>query len=274
MSGGPLPAEHELIPYAPGFPPGGRWLVLAPHPDDEVFGVGATLSLGVRRGVQVHVVVVTDGGAQGDGAVRESESRAAARALGVPEPEFWRFPDRSLVPAGAALRAKIAGALEHHAPDVLFVTSPVEFHPDHRALALAARRVVRARSLGGLRGRPPEWIAAYEVGAPLRPNVLVAADEAWERKRAAVSCFAGQIAVRRYDEVVEAFGTLRALTLDGVRKAEGFHIEGSRRVARGSASRWAASIGVSGGQAPAGSDRGRETASPAGDGRSGGVRSP
>ncbi|MGD1148636.1 MAG: PIG-L deacetylase family protein [Thermoanaerobaculaceae bacterium] len=244
MKNGRLPVENELIPYAAGFPPGSRWLVLAPHPDDEVFGIGATLALGVRRGVEAHVVVLTDGGAQGEPSEREAEARTAAGALGLPEPEFWRFPDRSLRADDPALGTRIERALEQYAPDVLFVTSPVEFHPDHRALALAARRVVRKMSLWGLRRGPLPWIAAYEVAAPLRPNLLVAADEAWDCKMRAVGCYAGQIAVRRYDEAVEAMGTLRALTLDGVRKAEALHLDEARRVAFQSASQWATRIGT------------------------------
>ena len=244
MKIGRLRVESELIPYAAGFPPGSRWLVLAPHPDDEAFGIGATLALGVRRGVEAHVVVVTDGGAQGDASEREIEASAAADALGLPEPEFWRFPDRSLRPDDPALRTRIERALEQHAPDVLFVTSPVEFHPDHRALALAARRVVRKLSRWGLRRGPVSWIAAYEVAAPLRPNLLVSADEAWECKRRAGRCYAGQIAIRPYDEFAEALGTLRALTLDGVRKAEALHLDDARRVAFESASRWATRVGT------------------------------
>lgn len=247
MRSGRLPVESELIPYAPGFPPGGRWLVLAPHPDDEVFGIGATLALGVLRGVHARVVVVTDGGAQGKAGEREAEARGAADALGLPEPEFWRLPDRSLRSDDPGLRTRIARALERHGPDVLFVTSPIEFHPDHRALALAVRRVMRTASFWGLRRAPVSWIASYEVGAPLRPNLLVAADEGWDAKKRAGECYAGQLTFRPYDKVMEAFGTLRALTLDGVRKAEALHLDDARRVAFQPASTWAARIGTWGG---------------------------
>jgi LmbE family N-acetylglucosaminyl deacetylase len=86
--------------------------VLAPHPDDEVFGVGATVAQAVTRGVEVSLVVVTDGGAQGEAADRETEALASATALGLDAPEFWRLRDRSLRPRDAALRRAVAGVLE------------------------------------------------------------------------------------------------------------------------------------------------------------------
>ncbi len=238
-----LPAESDLVPYTAGFPPGRRWLVLAPHPDDEVFGLGATLGQAVARGVEVSLVVVTDGGAQGDAAEREREALASAAALGLGTPEFWRLADRSLQPRHAALRRALRGALERFTPDVVFVTSPVDLHPDHRALALALQGVLRASTLAGIRTGLPAWVAAYEVGSPLRPNLLVAADEGWEAKRRAAACYGGQLAFRSYDRVMEALGTLRSLTLTGVERAEALHVLPTRNVARLSARRWASLMG-------------------------------
>lgn len=244
MKRGWSPLETELIPYSAGFPPGDRWLVLAPHPDDETFGIGATLALGVRRGVEVRVVVVTDGGGQGGPAEREREAKEAAVALGLPEPEFWRFPDRSLHPGDRSLRGRLHQTMGGLRPDVVFVTSPVELHPDHRALALAVQRTLRTASLFGRRRDVPAFVAAFEVGTPFRPNLLVAADDAWESKRRAIACYAGQIAVRPYDQVMEALATFRTLTLSGVRKAEGLHLVPARLVARLSSRRWAGLMGV------------------------------
>jgi N-acetylglucosamine malate deacetylase 1 len=240
---GDLPVESDLIPYAAGFPPGRRWLVLAPHPDDEVFGPGATLAEGVKRGVEVSLAVVTDGGAQGEPAAREVEARAGARALGLGDPELWRFPDRSLDPGDRGLRRAIRGALERYRPELVFVTSPVELHPDHRALALALQRVLRVTTLFGLRAGCPEWVAAYEVATPLRPNLLVAADGAWEAKRRAAACHAGQLVWRPYQKVMEALGTLRTLTLTGLERAEAFHVMPGRRIARLTARGWASLMG-------------------------------
>jgi N-acetylglucosamine malate deacetylase 1 len=244
MTRGRFPVESDLIPYSASFPPGARWLVLAPHPDDEVFGMGATVALAVARGVEVRVAIVTDGAAQGEAAEREAAAAAAAAAIGVPAPELWRLADRSLRPDGAELGRRMREAFSRLGPDVVFVPSPVEIHPDHRAVALAVQRAVRAATLGGLRERPPHWVAAYEVGTALAPNLLVDAGGGWEAKRRAGACYAAQLAFRRYDEVAEALATLRSLTLDGVGRAEAFHLLPARAVARLSARAWAARMGA------------------------------
>jgi len=238
-----LPQEDELMPYRTDFPPGGRWLVLAPHPDDEVFGVGATLAQAVARGVEVRLVIVTDGAAQGDAPQREDEARNSAEALGLGVPEFWRFADRGLTPDDAPLRRAIVDAMRESEPDTVMVTSPVDLHPDHRSLALATQRALRRRLALGLRRRAPSWLAAYEVTMPLRPNLLVAGDPAWDAKVRAAACYVSQLAYRPYDRIMEALSTYRSLTLDGVRHAEAFHVLPASRVARMTASGWAQEMG-------------------------------
>ena len=238
-----LPVEHELTPFASGFPPGKRWLFLSPHPDDEVLGPAGTLVRAHREGVEIALVIVTDGGAQGSAVEREAEARAASATLGLAEPLFLRFADRSLRSPDPKLHRAIVDLLRRFAPDTLFVTSPVELHPDHRALAVTAHRALRSWSLWGTRRRPPVWVAAYEVATPLLPNLLVAVDETWEVKRQAAACYASQLAYRRYDLVMEALATQRTLTLEGVRRAEALHVLPVRQVVRQGAGAWASQMG-------------------------------
>jgi LmbE family N-acetylglucosaminyl deacetylase len=238
-----LPTEQELMPYAASTPPGARWLFLSPHPDDEVFGAGATLAIAARRGVDVSLVVVTDGGAQGDATTRENEACAAAEALGLRAPIFWRYSDRGLDPRDGSLCRRVDAAITEAGADTVFVTSPIDLHPDHRALALAVQRVLRRRFLWGLRGGLPRWVVAYEVATPILPNLLVAADPAVDVRRRAASMYASQLEFRAYDRTMEAFGALRVLTLRDVEQAEAFFVLPARGVARMSASRWAALMG-------------------------------
>lgn len=238
-----LPLESELVPYSPGFPPGRRWLVLAPHPDDEVLGPGATLAMAVRAGIEVKVVVLTDGAAQGSAGVRGAEARAAAAILGVPEPELWGLADRSLRPEDPRLGRLLRRSLLDNAADTVLLPSPVELHPDHRAVALAVQRALRRLTWWGARRRGHAFLACYEVSAPLLPNLLVAADAGWDVKRAAAACYPSQLAARPYLDVAEGLGAFRALTVAGVRRAEAFHLLSCRQVARWSARRWATTMG-------------------------------
>ena len=245
-----LPSEIDLVPYLAGFPPGRRWLVLAPHADDETLGLGATLALGVDRGIEIRVVVVTDGAQQGTTTAREAEAAAANRELGLRAPDLWRFPDRGLAAAFPRLVATLVAAVKGYSPDTLFVPSPVELHPDHRVLALAAQRALRRRTLLGLTGRSPQWVATYEVSAPLRPNLLVGGDAVWERKRRAVACYGSQLEAGPYERVMEGLAAVRCLTLSGVSHVEAFHLMATRSVVRRSARGWAMLMGSPEGVTP------------------------
>ena len=124
-----------------------RMLCLAPHPDDEVLGCGGLLVLAQRQGLQVHSIIVTagqQGVAQDGGAVnpRLAESQAAARILGLPEPECWHLSDRQLRHA-APLIERIAATLQTFQPRWLLLPALTEPHPDHQALALAGMAAAR-----------------------------------------------------------------------------------------------------------------------------------
>lgn len=224
--------EQQLIPYqAVREIPARSVLVLAPHPDDEVFGCGGTLARHAAAGIPVHVVVATDGGFCAEAAdrstlvaTREAESRAAAAVLGVPAPEFWRIPDRTLR-YGEALVDRVVAAIRARDADLVFAPSPCEAHPDHSALAMAAIEAVR-RIGAGLH------LALYEIGVPLHPNTLVDISDLLEKKRAAMRCFVSQLAHQRYDEQIEALNRYRAYTLPfEVIAAEAFEVLAAEDVA-------------------------------------------
>lgn len=238
--------ETELVPYAAGRLDGSPLLVLAPHPDDEVFGCGGALLQAVRSGAEVRVVVLTDGGAQGEAAERREESRAAARQLGLPEPVFWGLADRSLDPADPTLAVRLEELLATAAPRLLLVPSPAEVHPDHRALALAVYRVVQ-QALPGSKlhsALQATRLVAYEVSSVLRPNLLLDVSDEWEEVLAAAKCFSSQLRVRPYVEVLDAIATARRLTLpESVRRAEAYFQVDPRYVRAHSAAEWAAAQG-------------------------------
>lgn len=197
--------EHALIPYTPGpLPPDRKILVLAPHPDDEVFGCGGAIALHRAAGAEVHVVLVTAGDAAGEAGVRLAESAAAARVLGTPPPQCWHIPDRHLRNS-PELVARILDTLATTGASLLYAPSLWENHPDHRGLAEATLATVRQHGELG-------WMA-YEVSAPLRPNLLLDISPVLEVKHAAMTCFPTQLALQRYDRHLAALNTFRTYTL-------------------------------------------------------------
>lgn len=192
---------------------GHRVVVLAPHPDDEVFGCGGAIMRHVAAGDALLVIVVSDGEYRAEpeqmaayANTRREESRQAALKLGYGCPTFWGFPDRG-IEYGEQLLHHIEGAVNDFNADLVYAPSIFEMHPDHRALGMAAVEAVRRHS-GELR------IALYEVGVPmLRPNTLLDISDIAQRKQEAMACFASQLLEQAYDEHIAALNRFRTYTL-------------------------------------------------------------
>jgi LmbE family N-acetylglucosaminyl deacetylase len=183
-----------------------RLVVVAPHPDDEVLGVGGTMALAVAAGVQVQVVAVTDGGASHPGsptlspdelvALRPGESEAALAQLGV-----VRAPLRLRLPDGAVAQGEddLAAALEPvlRGPGTWALTTwRQDGHPDHEATGRAT-----AAACGRTGARLVEfpvwtwhWAGPDDARVPWsRAASVLLPPEVQAAKRRAVDCFATQV---------------------------------------------------------------------------------
>jgi LmbE family N-acetylglucosaminyl deacetylase len=176
--------------------PSGRVVVVAPHPDDEVLGVGGTLAVWAAAGTEVAVVAVTDGEGSHPGsptttpaalaARRAEERRDALAVLGVEAAVArLRLPD-SAVAAG-----DVADALGDllRAGDTVVVPVDGDGHPDHDAVAEVA-----AGAGVPVLGYAVWWWHWAEAGQ-LRPGAVVVEPDAAARqaKRDAVACFRTQV---------------------------------------------------------------------------------
>src|SRR5215204_513202 len=143
--------EQQVIPYHTANLCGHRVLVLAPHPDDETFGCGGALLLHRHQQDPVHVIFLTSGEAgnwQGGHdqlifrAHREAEAANALNCLEVREWEFWRYPDRGVAADGQLIN-RLSEAIRAYGATLVYAPSPLEQHPDHRAIAQALRAALR-----------------------------------------------------------------------------------------------------------------------------------
>ncbi len=183
-----------------------RVVVVAPHPDDEVLGVGGTLALLNAAGVQVIVVAVSDGEASHPhslttsptqlASIRRAEQNLALTRLGLDRAQIHRcgLPDSHIAAHEPGLIGTLTGLLD--ADTWCLTTWAHDGHPDHEA---AGRCAAAAAGRTGARllsfpvwtwhwARPADprvpWTAARKV--PLPPAVVQA-------KRHAVQAFRSQL---------------------------------------------------------------------------------
>ena len=123
-------------------------LIVVPHPDDEVLGVGGLIAMQRMRGVDVVIAAVTDGescylGSFGLCQIREKEQEGALRRLGVDGDKITRlkFPDSGVASKETALVERLIQLVPENAHIV--APWPGDFHPDHEACGRAAAEVAR-----------------------------------------------------------------------------------------------------------------------------------
>lgn len=190
-------------------------VLLAPHPDDEVFGCAGLLALWAKAGVRARVVILTSGQAQGEAIQRQMESRAAATVLGNYTLDFWELPDRE-VRCTPELMQRIACYLDACQADLLLAPALSEPHPDHQACALAA--------LWSLAQLPrPVDLCFYESGSTLiHCTHVLDISSVQAQKMQAMQAFDSQEGVQPYASRIEALNHFRAITLGPqVQAAEG-----------------------------------------------------
>jgi len=199
---------------------GGRILVLAPHPDDEVLGCGGVLAACAATAA-VRVWIASDGAAGLPGPerarqaeLRAEESRRAAALLGVSDLRFAGLPDGRLG-AEWTLTERIVQAIEDFDPQLVLAPSPLEHHPDHAALASAA--------CAALARRPGLRALLYGINTPVPAGVLFDVSAFAAAKHAALRCFASQDGAALADKAA-ALDRARTLNIPGreVSAVEGF----------------------------------------------------
>ncbi len=218
-----IPYQTELLP------PAQRVLVLAPHPDDEIFGCGGAIALYRQRAAQVNVAVLTDGAGyarteqrEGTFALRQAETKAALAGMGIgTPPQFVGLPDRTLS-GHAGLPDLIAKLLTDTAAQVVLAPALTEIHPDHLATGRATLAAIEHLHK---QAQPLPTLLQYEVGFAQKPNLLVDITDVWFDKCKAMQCFPSQATGQDYPRHIEALNVFRTYTLPAsVRYAEAFNM--------------------------------------------------
>ncbi len=214
-----------------------RVLIIAPHPDDEIIGVGGTIAKRAKAGDEVYVCIVTKGKLplfnpdfieQG-----RKECRAADAKLGVKETIFLDFPAVMLetIPR-YELNGKVAEVVQNIKPEEVYIPHRGDMQIDHQMVVDAAMVAVRPRG-----DDYPKRVYAYEtlsetgwnipnVTNEFIPTVYENITDTYDVKMEAMSVFKSQLApfpAARSVGAIEALAKFRGATVS-VEAAEAFSL--------------------------------------------------
>lgn len=226
-------SRFDALPRLEAEVPGCKVLVLAPHPDDEVFGCGGALAKHVQAGAQITVVYMTDG-RKGDPSVygrplseedlwkaeqdvvarRKCEAEEAAKVLGVHKLVFLNFPDGALQSSQKAVE-ELQQVLLSVEPDRVYLPSLLENHPDH----WQTNCVFSDAICNGTRTLPQFSCWGYEIWPPVYANRIIDISDVMEIKIQAINVFQSQ---RHYMDYARGITSLNSYRSFFHHKAKGY----------------------------------------------------
>ncbi|MBA3520957.1 MAG: bacillithiol biosynthesis deacetylase BshB1 [Gemmatimonadales bacterium] len=174
-------------------------LAIAAHRDDVELTCGGTLIRAVDAGYRTGVLDLTAGetGTRGSADLRAREASAAAEILGVAERRNAGLPDAHLH-NNDEMRRIVVQEIRHFAPRVVILPFPVGRHPDHRIASELGRDACFLAGLArydapGSPHRPEKILYALSYREdPVKPTFVVNITAQFERKLAAIRCYASQ----------------------------------------------------------------------------------
>ena len=204
-----------------------RIVVIAPHPDDEVLGCGATISKYVHNGYEVFVVVATKGipemySKESVAKVRK-EAREIHEFLGIKDTIFLDFPAPRLnVFPECEISLAFSDILKTIKPSILFIPHPSDLHQDHIAVyrsAIVSARPIYDYVIG--------MVCCYEtlsetnwfpvsMNNSFMPNLYIDVSNYFEKKLHAMKMYKSQIMQYphcRSLEGMNALATYRGVTI-------------------------------------------------------------
>jgi len=174
-------------------------LAIAAHRDDVELTCAGTLLRAADQGYRTGILDLTAGetGTSGSATIRGEEADCATTILGLTERRNAGLPDAGLHNTDAARRI-VVEAIRHFAPRVVILPYPVGRHPDHRVASELGRDACYLAGLSrydatGTPHRPFKilYALAYRED-PVKPTFVVDITDQFERKMAAIRCYASQ----------------------------------------------------------------------------------
>ncbi len=182
-----------------------RILIFAPHPDDEILGVGGTIVKNIQEGNEVYVCVITKGlppifPNPKLSQLNQEDCKKCHEFLGIKKTFFLDFPAADLESVKRyKLNDAIMGVLREVTPDEVFIPHIGDMQKDHQITVDACMVALRPKYFPQVKK-----IFAYEtlsetdwnlpnVANAFIPNVFVNIEKTLEIKKKALSFFSLQV---------------------------------------------------------------------------------
>lgn len=214
-----------------------RTIVIAPHPDDEVLGVGGTLMRRKAEGVKMAWLIVTGitseaGWSEDKIKQRADEIKRVTALFGFDSVFELNFPTTQLDQEPMSdLVAAISNVFRVFEPEEVFMPHPSDVHTDHRIVfdAVASctkwfrypsvKRLLAYETLS-------ETDFGLEANQAFRPNVFINIEPYLDEKLQAMNIYVSELGVfpfPRSHEAIRALATVRGAA-SGFKAAEAFEL--------------------------------------------------
>ena len=193
-------AATAWSPKVAHLPPGERFLVISPHPDDDVVGCGGTIAKLVGEGKKVKVTYLTL--QPGNGYQAEVRRKEALEALGILGVTDFSF-NEAQKPSDREIEKLLGQELRAFAPDTILLPNPVDNNDQHMQFGLCAVRVLK-----GLRNAPD--VMLYEVWQPIAPNLIIEISSFFGSKIEALRKHQTQLREMNFEKAVTGLDDYRA----------------------------------------------------------------
>lgn len=214
-----------------------KTIVIAPHPDDEVLGVGGTLLRRKAEGAKVAWLIVTAISVETGWKTEKIKQRAdeihrVTELFGFDEVFTLNFPTTQLdrLPM-SDLVAGVSNAIKSFEPEEVFVPHPSDVHTDHRIVFDAVAGCTK-----WFRYPSVKRVLAYETlsetdfglckNQGFHPNVFIDIAPFLEDKLRAMDIYASELGTFPFPrslQAIQALATLRGAA-SGFMAAEAFEL--------------------------------------------------
>lgn len=202
-------------------------LVIAPHPDDEVLGMGGTIKKLSKKNKIVLCVVSEGATAQYKDKkmiqVRKVACKKCSKILGITKVIFLDFPDMKLNLSHLEINKKLEKIIQDFKPEIVYTTPRNDLNLDHQAVFDST--LVACRPKSGVKK-----ILCYEmqgqVKIPFEPNVFENIEKEFDSKIKGFKMYKSEI--ERFPSArsiiaIKNLSVIRGIQV-GLKKAEGFEL--------------------------------------------------